>query len=208
MHESFVEALQATLPKLRSRSTGASKRYGPGRVICNEGRKVVRISHRGHLICASREQLRSASIREWQAVQSQGQDSSGVSGEVVRGTRRVFDLIGGGELPTRRDVDMEGDSPIRLPDSPASLEIPENEDKPKGPSQVEFDPFSVLLSVPAPLGRVGRPPAHQPHSKAGKASMLQRIAGPWLLTKSFSQGDLEREILRQVDIISRTLRYS
>ena len=111
-------------------SRGKGRWYGPGRVICAEGTKVVWISHCGQLIRASPEQLRSASMREWQAIQNQGGDNRGVEGNIAGGTRHVVDLVHVGDLPSRSEVDREGDVPMPLPESANAPQVLEPEYSP------------------------------------------------------------------------------
>ena len=89
--------------------------YGPSQVICSDP-KVVWLSHCGRLIRAAPEQLRSASMREWKAVAQQLGNSTTL-GSVGQGVRGVVDLVGQGELPSRAEVDDQGDSPIDLPEA-------------------------------------------------------------------------------------------
>ena len=72
--------------------------YGPAQVVCGD-KKVVWVSHCGRLIRAAPEQLRSAYMREWQAMSL---EKSSVS---EGGPRGVLDLIGHGALPERSDVE-------------------------------------------------------------------------------------------------------
>ena len=89
--------------------------YGPSQVICSDP-KVVWLSHCGRLIRAAPEQLRSASMREWKAM-AQQLGNSATLGSVGQGVRGVVDLVGQGELPSRAEVDDQGDSPIDLPEA-------------------------------------------------------------------------------------------
>ena len=79
--------------------------YGPAQVICGDP-KVVWVSHCGRLVRAAPEQLRSASMREWQSISQSNEPPR------VEATRGVLDLAGQGELPSRSDVEQQGDSAI------------------------------------------------------------------------------------------------
>ena len=103
--------------KVGHRSRGERGRwYGPAQVITGDSR-VVWVSHSGQLIKASPEHLRSASLREWHAVK-QGQLASGSSSglEGVGSARGVVDITQG-ELPTREEVDLEGELPVPHPET-------------------------------------------------------------------------------------------
>ena len=91
----------------RSRSE-RGRWHGPAQVIVGDER-VVWLSHCGQLIRASPEHLRSASLREWEALQ-QGQGSLPNSPERLPG-RGVVDILNESDLPTRDDVEMEGAMP-------------------------------------------------------------------------------------------------
>ena len=90
--------------------------YGPAQVVCGDD-KVVRVSHCGQLIRAAPEQLCSASLREWQAIQGQTIRERNVS-EVGAATKQVVDLIGQRVLPSRDEVEEQGDLPENQPDPP------------------------------------------------------------------------------------------
>ena len=80
--------------------------YGPGQVVSGDNR-VVYVSHCGQLIRAAPEQLRSASMREWQAIT-----------DVAQGTaqpRQLVDLAVQGEVPVREEVEQEGPPPVVVP---------------------------------------------------------------------------------------------
>ena len=80
--------------------------YGPGQVLSGDS-KVVYVSHCGQLIRAAPEQLRSASLREWQAI-------SNVSQGVAQ-PRQLVDLVAQGNLPDRMEVESEGPPPVAKP---------------------------------------------------------------------------------------------
>ena len=84
--------------------------HGPGQVVSIEKNKVVWISHQGRLVRASPEQVRAASLREWQAVPK---DSSGVPleqatdlKERLRNSPQYLD-IESEERPQTEDYEME-----------------------------------------------------------------------------------------------------
>ena len=141
---------------------------GPGQVICSEGNKVVWVSHGGQLIRASSEQLRSASMREWQSVVTQQQQSfsagnPGLS-RTYSNTRRVVDLIGAGVLPAREDVDHEGDVPMGPTEEPEQrpmIEIP-GPNLPPSPDVLEYSPDA--------LGNTGSDGAQPEHEVSPMAS--------------------------------------
>ena len=87
--------------------------YGPGQVICSDP-KVVWVSHCGRLIRAAPEQLRSASMREWREI-AEGRQVE-VPGQLAQDTRGVVDLLSQGELPSRIDVETEGEAPVAQPE--------------------------------------------------------------------------------------------
>ena len=89
--------------------------YSPGHVICGD-RRVVWVSHCGQLIRAAPEQLRSASLREWHAVQGNLTDDSQGAGTEAR-ARQVVDLVGNGGFPTREEVEAHGETSQQLPDT-------------------------------------------------------------------------------------------
>ena len=87
--------------------------YGPGQVICSDP-KVVWISHCGYLIRAAPEQIRSASMREWKTLR-EGRSNGHPGMNHPPQTRRVVDLTGSGDVPTRGDVDEQGDPVATVP---------------------------------------------------------------------------------------------
>ena len=96
--------------------------FGPGQVIVSEP-KVIWISHCGQLVRAAPEQVRSASLREWQNVVRQ--EATGNSGD--QGTRRVLDLASTGEVPhSRAEVEEQGQSPEDRVPSPLAEEVVPN----------------------------------------------------------------------------------
>ncbi|CAE7412933.1 RE1 [Symbiodinium natans] len=88
--------------------------YGPGQVICGDS-KVVWVSHCGQLIRAAPEQLRSASLREWQGVLGKTSAESS-QGAVGQGVRRVVDLAVLGGTPSRAEVESQGEVPQDVPE--------------------------------------------------------------------------------------------
>ena len=103
----------------RRQKAGSSTRgergrwYGPAQVICHEA-KVVWLSHCGQLIRAAPEQLRSASMREWRLA-TQSRTGEGTSERDSARVRRVVDIAGDGDLPTREQVEVQGEAPLGYP---------------------------------------------------------------------------------------------
>ena len=98
--------------------------HGPAQVIVVEGKKVVWLSHLGRLIRASPEQLRPASLREYQRLPKGGDGI--VLDEQPHG--RGFVSLGD-DLPNPEIAESEGYSPSLGEDLPPSNEgsQPENE---------------------------------------------------------------------------------
>ncbi|CAE7222825.1 GIP [Symbiodinium pilosum] len=106
--------------------------HGPAEVIATEKQKVVWLSHAGRLIRASPEQLRAASLREWQKVpkDDHGKPLQQLEPlkERLKSAPQYFDLEGE-DVPPREEVEspyieVEGLSEPdaeNTPDSPAGL---------------------------------------------------------------------------------------
>ena len=133
--------------------------YGPSQVVCSEP-KVVWLSHCGRLVRAAPEQLRSASMREWQAVSLQQHRGEGQSalGQDVRG---VVDLTNQG-LPSRGEIDDEGDVPSSVV-PPATLNEAPLEPPAEDTEMIEPPPVPSLAEQPevevSPVPSVNTPEA-------------------------------------------------
>ena len=101
--------------------------YGPAQVVCGDDR-VVWVSHCGHLIRAAPEQLRSASLREWQAIQGQTIRERNVS-EVGAATRQVVDLIGKGGFPSKHEISLAVSLDLEEPVDPSQVPLPDDGDE-------------------------------------------------------------------------------
>ena len=144
--------------------------YGPAQVIVGD-RKVVWLSHCRQLIRASPEHLRSASMREWQVVRQQQQNGAD---QISRAgiARGVVDLVGVGELPSRDDVEIEGDVPVGAPELiPPEADVVANnnagldEDGPQTTEPVPSEPRPVEAS------------AEQPEMEVSPAVSMEQEAG-------------------------------
>ena len=101
--------------------------YGPGQVLSGDSR-VVYVSHCGQLIRAAPEQLRSASMREWQAISNVAQGSAQ--------PRQLVDLSLQGEIPARAEVESEGPPPVARPAAVDVIIAPQRE----APSTAQVSP--------------------------------------------------------------------
>eukprot|EP00435_Cladocopium_sp_Y103_P042043 s45_g11.t1 len=106
--------------------------YGPSQVLMLEGKRVVWLSHLGRLIRASPEQLRPASLREYQRLPKDGEGK--VMDEKPQG-RGYIEL--GDSVPDLEDSQSMAYSPSlgpSQPPTPHSISQPDNEEFPLEPS--------------------------------------------------------------------------
>lgn len=118
------------------------KWHGPARVILVERRRVVWLSHGARLIRASPEQLRPASLREWQHVQGQPENRETVEQTLARARHHNY-------VDVSRD-DLPEDDDLYAPSSP------EPSDGPPGPG-LEAEP-EPGLELPEPEREVSSVP--------------------------------------------------